>query len=160
MAPTRFGQLQNPKPMAERMTLAKRKAEADRVYYRELEEIAFKVQLGLLGNDLLDTPPPDLLLHEPATEPRKRIYTMKRIFEDEFGTYPEPSFPVTEEWLQSVRQPTAAEMEWDGSVTEVEDEDGVDGYFLSSKFTLPKWIWGAEFIVKPNNGWGEIIEIN
>lgn len=56
-------------------------------------------------------------------------------------------------------QLTDSEEEWgDGTVTEVESE----GEFYSSGRVvdgLPQWRWGAEFIVRPNNGWVEVIEI-
>jgi hypothetical protein len=54
---------------------------------------------------------------------------------------------------------TDGDEEWgDGTVTEVESE----GEFYSSGRVVdgvPQWRWGAEFVVRPNNGWVEVVEV-
>ena len=119
-------------------TLAERRAEANERWLRELEEEQFKFQLALLGEDLMDSPPPLELAAPPRVlasceEAYSRIEPMQFEYSD-------------------------SEEEWgDGAVTEVDSEDEVE--YVASK-PSHEWKWGAEFIVQPNNGWVQIIEIH
>jgi hypothetical protein len=68
MARTKHGRPISQSPTARKLrkTLLDRRAAADEVWRREVAEAAFKMQLGLLGMDLLDTPP---------TPPRQPAFT-------------------------------------------------------------------------------------
>jgi hypothetical protein len=190
MAPTRFGGIMDAKPPEERKTLAKRKAEADVVYYRELEEIAFKVQLGLLGEDLLDSLPEiddtdndvdygdgtdteteDLLAPIAAAVTAATVVAASgcppRNGRGRMTAYGRPT------WREIAPEPYVPRgSKSRGRVPEKQllPEKGVkricmdlteeqEIYYEGPDWPAG-WKWDAEFIVEPNNGWAEVIEIN
>lgn len=129
MAPTRIG------TGADRATLAKRKREADRNYYREQDELEFLRAIDMLGEDLMESPVP-VAAAVPVASCAEAYYKYE---------------PMQFEFSES-------EEEWgDGTVTEVESEGEVE-YVGSAP--SHKWKWGQEVVVIPNNGWQVVIEIN